>query len=165
MSEPKASQTMSAPGSCFGDQDRRPLEPAQRHREAGVRRVGRLAEPRASGKRFCVLERPVGGYPRHPVRHGDEGGDPVGVGRARAGGRARRPGMPIVAYGASSAVSVRATGPSHRSEPSASRIEMTGAGPKPFWWNVKPATESGSLTRIDLAGGARGRSGRRRGRS
>ena len=48
-----------------------------------------------------------------------------------------RPGMGIAPNGSPPAVSVSGTGPDHRiALPSVERISRSGAGPKPFWWNV-----------------------------
>ena len=49
-------------------------------------------------------------------------------------------------------MSVRATGPSHSSAPFASWIVSSGAGRKPFSWNVKPAIGQRVVHPDDLAG-------------
>ena len=137
----------------LGDEDRRALDAAERDDDARVGRRRLVADRQRHREEVLGLDRAVGCRAGRPVGLDEQRVDAVrrrsaGASAARGRGRAR----PSSTYGDPSAVSVRATGPSHSSAPLASWIVSSGAGRKPFSWNVKPATASGSFTRIDLAG-------------
>ena len=61
----------------------------------------------------------------------------VGAVEQELRGRTAGPGPACAPNGRPPAASVSGTGPDHRIEPSTvERISRSGAGPKPFWWNV-----------------------------